>query len=167
VIRRATLRQQLPRISDKDGERWEHLGRSRPNRGLLSSLCRGPGWVGPLGVRPCSAFGAVLLAPRAGPSAGASCLRSSALGPGPLPRFLGPLAPAPGSRCVVPGPRVGGWVVAVPGLWPGSPAFPLSPKAYMCGRRDSNPHPRRDRDLNPARLPIPPRPRDPPERTSS
>ena len=34
-----------------------------------------------------------------------------------------------------------------------------------CGRRDSNPHPRRDRDLNPARLPIPPRPRGSSERT--
>ena len=29
----------------------------------------------------------------------------------------------------------------------------------MCGREDSNLHPRGDRDLNPARLPIPPRPR--------
>ena len=28
----------------------------------------------------------------------------------------------------------------------------------QCGREDSNLHPRRDRDLNPARLPIPPRP---------
>ena len=27
-----------------------------------------------------------------------------------------------------------------------------------CGREDSNLHPRRDRDLNPARLPVPPRP---------
>src|SRR5207244_3354003 len=29
-----------------------------------------------------------------------------------------------------------------------------------CGREDSNLHPCRDRDLNPARLPVPPRPRD-------
>ena len=28
-----------------------------------------------------------------------------------------------------------------------------------CGREESNLHPRRDRDLNPARLPVPPRPR--------
>ncbi len=30
-----------------------------------------------------------------------------------------------------------------------------------CGREDSNLHPRRDRDLNPARLPVSPRPRQP------
>ena len=29
----------------------------------------------------------------------------------------------------------------------------------MCGREESNLHPRRDRDLNPARLPVPPHPR--------
>jgi len=32
-----------------------------------------------------------------------------------------------------------------------------------CGREDSNLHPRRDRDLNPARLPISPRPRGHPK----
>ena len=43
------------------------------------------GWVLGGGARPCPVFGAVLLAPRAGPSAAPSCLRSSlsssALGP--------------------------------------------------------------------------------------
>ena len=34
-----------------------------------------------------------------------------------------------------------------------------SVRTRACGREDSNLHPRRDRDLNPARLPVPPRPR--------
>ena len=33
------------------------------------------------------------------------------------------------------------------------------PRARWCGRRDSNPHDLRHRNLNPARLPVPPRPR--------
>src|SRR5215510_5476342 len=33
-----------------------------------------------------------------------------------------------------------------------------SPASYWCGRRDSNPHDFRHWNLNPARLPIPPRP---------
>src|SRR5450756_2165538 len=35
----------------------------------------------------------------------------------------------------------------------------MSRDITQCGREDSNLHPRRDRDLNPARLPIPPHPR--------
>src|SRR6185437_15103819 len=40
----------------------------------------------------------------------------------------------------------------------GRPHFALSPLAW-CGRRDLNPHDFRHGNLNPARLPIPPRPR--------
>src|SRR5664280_1590296 len=36
---------------------------------------------------------------------------------------------------------------------------PMPATSHWCGREDSNLHPRRDRDLNPARLPIPPHPR--------
>ena len=48
--------------------------------------------------------------------------------------------------------------------WAGRPrvrvrARSLGRYGRACGREDSNLHPRRDRDLNPARLPIPPRPR--------
>src|SRR5665213_1821450 len=35
----------------------------------------------------------------------------------------------------------------------------MSRDITQCGREDLNLHPRRDRDLNPARLPIPPHPR--------
>ena len=42
-----------------------------------------------------------------------------------------------------------GAIAPVPGFWPVFGRVSLSPQAILCGRRDSNPHPRRDRDLNP------------------
>jgi hypothetical protein len=78
----------------------------RPNGGSLPSSRRAPGWVGgwvgSLGARPCSAFGAVLLAPRAGPSGFGSPALALALCPG----FWG-LPPRSGLRGAAP---PGGWV---------------------------------------------------------